>query len=135
MMSKTIEDFPALHSALTRIEADHQESLGALAAAIDRDTAMDSMVDGLVGAVLESLATAALVGTTVGMATGDRQVADYGKIRLARQKLIEGLVEMVEASNAEDLINENVVGADADLSGIQVLREYVAYVKSINAGE
>ena len=97
---------------------------------IDNETATYSLIDGLVGAVLETVAIAQMVATT-NVAAGKADVIDVSKVRLGRVKMVEGLLEIIEAGSTGVFIDDRVdLAEDGSLSTIGVLRDFIAQSKS-----
>lgn len=131
----SLEQFPTLQKALTYCESNAEADIGPdLAALIDQDTALNSMIDGLVGGVLETISMAVMVSSAEALQSG-KPSADQSKIQLGRAKVIEGLLEMIDSSSAEGFIDANVQVGNGDIGVIDVLREFADYTKSTSPQE
>jgi hypothetical protein len=118
----SLENYPNLHHAVLIHHEEATESLGAeLADVIDQETSTDSLIDGAATAVLEQLAMVAMVNATEALRTG-RPGPDQLKVRQGRVKVIEGILEMVEASEASDYFQD-----DGQINPLDLMREFVAY--------
>lgn len=124
------QKFPTLAVALEHCRDEASSHLPKeLVDIIDDDTALASMVDGTIGGILETLAVASAIGNAQAIRKGGNGL-DYSKIQLARLKVIEGVLEMLEESKAEDIVDEQVFVADGKVGVVGLLREFTGYIKS-----
>lgn len=122
------QEYPNLTKALDL--ADTGEVDDSIVDLIDRDTAVASLVDGLVGAVLECVGMATMVATTQ-VAAGQASPIDASKVQLGRVKMVEGLLEIIEAGDTSLIIDDHVdISEDGSLSTIGVLKEFIAQTKA-----
>lgn len=124
------QKFPTLVKALQDIRSEHTASNlpPELANLIDDETALASMIDGAIGGVLETLAMASVVANAQAMRKGGTGL-DYSKIKLARLKLIEALLEMLEESKAEAIVDEQMYVGDGTIGVVSLLREFADFIR------
>lgn len=122
------QEYPNLTKALDL--ADNGEVDDSIVDLIDRDTAIASLVDGLASAVLECVGMATMVATTQ-VAAGQASSIDASKVQLGRVKMVEGLLEIIEAGDTGAFIDDHVdLAEDGSLSTIGVLKEFIAQTKA-----
>lgn len=89
----------------------------------DKD-AVNSIIDGAAGVLLQKLAMATVVAATSAMQQGKH--LDLSKIQQGRVKIVEGLLLIIEGEeDLLDFMDETDLFGGADV--VEVLREFIAY--------
>jgi hypothetical protein len=105
------------------VQGSQAEQDPALAGMIDQETAVTTLVDGIVGGLLECLGMAHVV--KLAEHASQQTEPDHGKIRLARVKMVEGMLELIEASGTRDLIDDQY-SEDGGVSPVTLLEEFIS---------
>ena len=122
------EKYPNLTAAMEAVSEHNPtklpEEVAKLAGA---DAALAATIDGVCAGMLEVSSAASMLNMARMVKNGEASPA----LRLvvqARVKVIEGVLELVEALKAEDLVEQNLYLADHPIPTLDVLREYVECV-------